>query len=297
MKRAVSVCVCLLMLAFSASMFGACDMLGLDITFHTVDFRYTVGEGQYDYTAEIEDGYELDEPYDEEVAENYYIIWTINDQVVSFPVMINGNCTFVGNAFPYDSAEEAVFLGNADTAAVSEYITNNWERHTLGNIETDDEDFIYYSYRHGISAEYNEARFFPSMGQMIWTKTRMSNLSTGNGVIHYEYTTQISATIGETMEQATFQAVYSAETVNSQFVVTGGFDAVFTYMIDKISAGFMLEQFRGIRYNCSMSNLTNKFDKDDFAETLYIQMQDSMLFLHNQLQKINEDYWVFAKAA
>ena len=110
MKRAVSVCVCLLMLAFSASMFGACDMLGLDITFHTVEFRYTVGEGQYDYTAEIEDGYELDEPYDEEVAENYYIIWTINDQVVSFPVMINGNCTFVGNAFPYDSAEEAVFF-------------------------------------------------------------------------------------------------------------------------------------------------------------------------------------------
>lgn len=297
MKKAVSVCAGVMIFFFSLGIFCTCSFGGMDSgTFHTVNFQYSVGNGEFDYTAQIKDGYELDEPYDEDLAEDYYIIWTINDSVVSFPVTINGDCTLVGNAFPYDNAEEVSFLGNADETIVTTYIKENWERHTIGNIETDDEDFVYYSYRHGVSAEYNDVQFFPSTRQMIWSKTRMNNLSLGNGFVHYEYTTQIKATIGETMDKAAFQAVYAAESVNSQIEIIGGFDAVFTYQIDKVSAGFMLKQFPGIKYNCSMSNITDKFDKEDFAETLYIQMQDSMLFLHNQLQKINPDYSVFTKA-
>ena len=73
MKKAVSVCAGVMIFFFSLGIFCACSFGGMDSgTFHTVNFQYSVGNGQFDYTAQIKGGYELDEPYDEELAEDYY---------------------------------------------------------------------------------------------------------------------------------------------------------------------------------------------------------------------------------
>ena len=58
---------------FFLGIFCACSFGGMDSgTFHTVNFQYSVGNGEFDHTAQIKGGYELDEPYDEELAEDYY---------------------------------------------------------------------------------------------------------------------------------------------------------------------------------------------------------------------------------
>lgn len=294
MKKMLSIFSFLLCTICVACCLSGCGLFD-NIKQYTVNFQYTVGDGKYDYKIIYDEGDEIAEPYDKEVTNDYYVIWTLNGHDVNFPLKVNSDCTLIGKTYKYDYATNGVFLGGlVDYDVLVEYIQTNWTRKTLGNIETDDEDFVYYYTKYGVSVEYNEIYFYPSTNLFKWSKTKMSNMTLGQVINNYQYTTQITATYGETMDKASFQAVYACESMDTRnWVVRDSVSVSFKYQISKFTIGVLLQDFRDIRYTYSMSNPYNKFDDKTFAKDLYYIMQDSMWYFQNQLTKIDEHYFVF----
>ncbi len=298
MKKIFSFVGILLSLIYLSFGLGSCNSLKGTEQYteqYTVNFQYSIGDGIYDYSKIYNEGDEISKPFDLAVVDNYYVLWTINGNDVTFPLTVNSDCTLVGNAYKYDNASDVVFLGGlVDYNILVEYIQENWTKRTLGNIETEDEDLIYYYIKYGISAEYNEIYFYPSDKLFKWSKTKTNNLTLGQVVNSYQYTSQITATYGETMDKASFQAVYACESIDLRnLVVRDSVSVSFKYQISKISTGILLQDFRNIKYTYSMSNPYNNFDDQEFAEELYELIQDSMYYFQNQLLKINNQYFVF----
>ena len=274
---------------------SGCSSLFDDTKQYTVNFQYTIGDGEYDYKIIYDEGDEIVEPYDRDVTNDYYVTWTLNGRDVNFPLIVNSDCTLIGTTHKYDNATNGVFLGGlVNYDILVDYIKTNWARKTLGNIDTDDEDFVYYYIKYGVSAEYNEISFYPSNNLFKWSKTKMSNMTLGQVINNYQYTSQITATYGETMDKASFQAVYSCESMDTRnWVVRDSVNVSFKYQINKFTTGIILQDFRDVKYTYSMSNPYNKFNDKTFAKDLYVIMQDSMWYFQNQLTKINEHYFVF----
>lgn len=262
---------------------------------YTVNFQYTIGDGEYDYKIIYDEGDEIVKPYDRDVTNDYYVTWTLNGRAVNFPLIVNSDYTLIGTTHKYDNATNGVFLGGlVDYDILVDYIKTNWTRKTLGNIDTDDEDFVYYYIKYGVNAEYNEISFYPFNNLFKWSKTKMSNMTLGQVINNYRYTSQITATYGETMDKASFQAVYACESMDTRnWVVRDSVNVSFKYQINKFTTGIILQDFRDVKYTYSMSNPYNKFDDKTFAKDLYVIMQDSMWYFQNQLTKINEHYFVF----
>jgi len=154
-----------------------CSLSGcrlIDNTKHyTVNFQYAIGDGKFDYDIIYDEGDEIVEPYDKEVTNDYFVIWTLNGSYVNFPLTVNSDCTLIGETYKYDYATNGVFLGGlVDYDVLVEYIQTNWTRKTLGNIENDDEDLVYYYIKYGVSAEYNEIYFYPSTKLFKWSKLK-----------------------------------------------------------------------------------------------------------------------------
>jgi len=125
----------------------------------------------------------------------------------------------------------------------------------------------------------------------------MNNMTLGQVIYNYQYTTHITATYGETMDKASFQAVYACESIDTRnWIVRDSVSVSFKYQISKFTMGTILQDFRDVKYTYSMSNPYSKFDDETFAKDLYYIMQDSMWYFQNQLTKINEHYFVFYSA-
>lgn len=290
-KSAFALCV-IFMTAMLLGCFSACNAAEDKCVLNVV---YTVGDGDYDFSAEVERNTEICKPLSEEIADDYYIIWTVDGVAIEFPFTITGDCTLVGNAYEYSDAGEVTFLGNADYKKLVDHIENEWQKRTLGNIDTDDEDMTYYYLYYGVADEHHEAYFYPSTGKFSLRKTEITNISDGRSIIyHYERKSYIDAIVGEDMSQAVFQTTYTAEKIDSYSLTSlGGFGAVFDYNIGKITTGFLLQNFEGVSWRCSVTSPTEQFDKSTFARDLYVLLNDSMMFMQNQLKKIDAAYWVF----
>lgn len=294
MKKIISVCSLVLCVVGVFCCFSGCSIFDTSKKY-TVNFQYNVGDGKYDYSIIYNEGDEITEPYDKDVTNDYYVIQTLNGNDVKFPLTVNSDCTLVGNTYKYDYATNSVFLGGlVDYDVLVEYLQTNWTRKTMGNVETDNEDFVYYYIKYVMTAEYNEIYFYPSTNIFKWSKTKMSNITLGKVINNYQYTSQITATYGETMDKASFKAVYACESIHTRnLVVKDSVNVSFKYQINKCTTGIILQDFRDVKYTYSMSNPYSKFDDKTFAKDLYGIMQDSMWYFQNQLTKINEHYFLF----